>query len=96
MIGWFANAIMRGYDEGRQKEIAEQFRSRPPSERIIASEAVFGFAAWLTTRQVPITIGAPQDCGAVCDLVKAWLTANGLPGVRDGVYPGNICQPEAE
>ena len=55
-------------------------------ERITASEAVYGFAAW---------IGANYNAAPVADLVKIWCDANHLPDPRDNVYPKNIIQPES-
>ena len=66
------------------------------SERIIASEALFGFAAWMTCRTQALMIGANYDAAPVADLVKKWCDANGLPEPRDGIYAKNIKQPKAE
>lgn len=59
-----------------------------------ASEAVYGFAAWLTCRQEAITLGAAHDAAPAADLVQRWCATNNLPPPRDEVYPGNITQPE--
>jgi hypothetical protein len=64
------------------------------NEKMTASEAVYGFAAWLTCRQEAITLGATHDAAPAADLVKRWCDTNNLPPPRDGVYPGNITQPE--
>jgi len=62
-------------------------------ERITASEAVYGFAAWLAGRKDPVTISSEHDAAIVCDLVKTWCDVNELDEPREGVYPGNIVHP---
>jgi hypothetical protein len=64
------------------------------NEKMTATEAVYGFAAWLTCRQEAITLGATHDAAPAADMVKRWCDTNNLPPVREGVYPGNITQPE--
>ena len=58
-----------------------------------ASESVYGFAAWLTTRDEAVTLGAKHDAAIAAELVKEWCDTNGLPEPRDGVYPDNIVMP---
>lgn len=41
-------------------------------------EAVFAFAAWLSTREEPVTISASHDSAIVAQLVGAFCEANGL------------------
>lgn len=57
-----------------------------------ASEAVYGFAAWLTCHPEALTIGSTHDAAPVAERCKEWCDANGLPGVTDA-YPGNIVHP---
>ncbi|MDD5502669.1 MAG: hypothetical protein PHH26_04300 [Candidatus Thermoplasmatota archaeon] len=45
-------------------------------------------------RESRITLGATHDAAPAADLVKRWIDTNNLPPVREGVYPGNITQPE--
>ena len=63
-------------------------------ESITASEALFGFAAWLTCRTQALMIGAKYDAAPVADLIKIWCDANDLPEPRDGIYAKNINQPK--
>jgi len=69
-------------------------REREMNEQITASEAVFGFAAWLMTREEPITMSAKHDASIVANLVKVWCYANQLDDPREGIYPDNIIHPE--
>jgi len=54
--------------------------SRPLSP----SEALYGFAGWLTSREKQTVMSSRQDAGHVADLVKTFCDANGLPEPRDG------------
>lgn len=47
------------------------------------SEALYGFAAWLTTRDEPITIGAKHDASEVAELVVKYCKTNKLKEPRD-------------
>tara|TARA_Y100000310_G_scaffold161719_1_gene161612 strand:+ start:245 stop:466 length:222 start_codon:yes stop_codon:yes gene_type:complete len=66
------------------------------SERITASEAVYGFAAWLTTRDKAVIFGAKHNAGVAVGLIKEWLDVNKLDDPRDGIYPNNLVMPERE
>ncbi len=52
--------------------------------RLSASEALYGFMGWLTTRQETIKVGASHECGPVADVVKEFCAANYLAEPRDG------------
>lgn len=61
----------------------------------IASEALFGFSAWLTSRDDPIVISARHDASAIAELVGIYCEANNLEDPRS-CYPGNITWPAQE
>ena len=63
------------------------------NKTMTASESVYGFVAWLTTRDKAVSFGAKHDCAIAADLVQQWINTNGLDGPRDGVYPDNIVMP---
>lgn len=62
-------------------------------ERVTASEAVYGFSAWLTTREKAITIGALHESTTLIELAKKWIDENNLPEVTLN-YPDNIKHPQ--
>ena len=62
-----------------------------PTE-LSASEAVYGFAAWLTTRYEPVTLSALHDAGIAAELVFEFCKVNGLPEVRDH-WEENLTHP---
>ena len=47
------------------------------------SEAVYGFAAWLTTRKEITKMGSSCDCAPIVELVDKFCKENKLPAVRD-------------
>lgn len=57
-----------------------------------ATEAIYGFAAWLTCRPEAVSVGSTHDAAKVAELCKEWCEANGLPEVTDA-YPDNIVHP---
>lgn len=57
-----------------------------------AADALYGFVAWLTTREKPITFGAHHHCGPAADAVKEFLDKQGESDVSDE-YPDNITMP---
>ena len=63
------------------------------NEKITASEAVFGFVAWLATRKQVVSFGASVDAAPAAKLVGKWIKENNLPDPREGVYPHNLTQP---
>ena len=63
------------------------------NEKMTASESVYGFAGWLTSRAGTVTLGAKHDAAIAAELAKKWCDANGLDDPRIGVYPDNIVKP---
>lgn len=64
-------------------------------DKMIASEAVYGFSAWLTTRGSPVTIGAKHDASEVAQLVGEFCKENDLQDPRDG-WENNLIHPSGE
>jgi hypothetical protein len=61
----------------------------PPSA-VLPSEALYGFAGWLTCRRDPVTIGSTHDAAPVADLVNEFCTSQEFEHPRDDVYPNNL------
>ena len=62
------------------------------TDRISASEALYGFAGWLTSRNKPLIFSAAHDAAAVADAVDDFCKANNLDEPQKGwekhfVYP---------
>ena len=64
-------------------------------DKLIASEAVYGFAAWLTCRKQRITISASDNAAQVADLVNQFCCENNLIEPRDG-WENNLIHPSGE
>jgi hypothetical protein len=48
---------------------------------LTAAEALYGFAGWLTCRDVPITLSGHHDASIAAELVAAFCKENGLGNV---------------
>lgn len=70
-------------------------RSFKVAKTLNPSEAVYGFAAWLTTRSESITIGSVHDAAPVTDLVNTFCKINNLPKVSSD-WPNNLIHPSGE
>ena len=62
------------------------------SDKLSASEALYGFAGWLTTRKEPVTLSRTDDAAIVAELVDEFCKANDLEQPAPGwdinlVYP---------
>lgn len=63
-----------------------------------ASEALFGFTGWLTSRPERTVMSSRDEAGIIADLVGEFCDANQLPEPRTGwttnlVYPPAIVYP---
>lgn len=58
-----------------------------------SSEAVYGFAAWLTTRKEKTIMSAKNDSAIIADLVKQFCEVNNLPKVSKN-WPNNLIHPQ--
>lgn len=61
---------------------------------INAKEALYGFAAWLSTRPEAVTLSSKHIPSDVVDLIEVWADVNCLPPIREDKYPDNITQPK--
>ena len=51
--------------------------------QLSGSEALYGFVAWLTTREEEITLGSTKDCGAIPNLIDEFCQINQLSDPRE-------------
>ena len=54
------------------------------AKEMSASEAIYGFVAWLTTRMDQITMSQHNNAAPAADLVKRFCEYNKLEAPRDG------------
>jgi len=62
-------------------------------DKMSASEAIFGFAAWLTTRENMTVMSSAHNCVPVMDRIKEFCDTNKLPDPRDG-WEKNLTHPK--
>lgn len=54
------------------------------------SEAVYGFAGWLTGRKETTIMSSHDDAGCIASLVNEYCTAQGFEPPREGIWPKNM------
>jgi hypothetical protein len=64
-------------------------------DKLTASEAVYGFAGWLTTRKEPVTFSHVDNAAIAADLVNEFVKENKLAEPRDG-WHHNLIHPSGE
>ena len=65
------------------------------SDTLNASEAVYGFAAWLTCRKEKTVMSAADDAAVISDLVAQFCETNNLPEVSSQ-WPKHLIHPTGE
>jgi hypothetical protein len=66
------------------RKAARRLERAKAGKRISPSEALYGFAAWLTTRMNAVTVGDQRDAGEIARLVDEYCRAQGWQPPRDG------------
>lgn len=82
---------MAGYDFA-MKQFSTQFGMNKTEDQLTASEAIYGFCAWLTTKDEETIMGSHHDCAVVVDRIVRFLDANNLSTPREG-YEQNLIFP---
>jgi len=59
------------------------------------SEALYGFAGWITTREKKMCAGSHEECGQWADAVNKFCKTNGLDDPRDG-WEKNLTHPKED
>ena len=62
-------------------------------KELSASEALFGFAAWLSAREDITQMSFKHDCAVVAERVSEFCTANNLSEPEDG-WPEKLVYPD--
>jgi len=65
------------------------------TDKLTASEAVFGFCGWLTTRKKKTVMSSSDDCAGIADLAADFCEANKLAEPRDH-WEHNLIHPSGE
>jgi len=64
-----------------------------PKKKLSASEALYGFAAWLTSLERPVTFSTQHEAGVGAELLRAFCEANGLAEPRED-WTASLVTPE--
>jgi len=64
-------------------------------DRMIASEALFGFVGWLTSREEVTTMSTNHNAAPAADLIKQFCEENKLEEPRAG-WENNLIHPSGE
>lgn len=48
-----------------------------------ASEAIYGFCGWLTSREEKTVMSSGDDCAPIADLIEKFCNTNNLEDVTD-------------
>ena len=65
------------------------------SDKLIASEALYGFAGWLTSRDEQTLISSTDDAAPIAELVNQFCIENRLAEPRKG-WENNLIHPSGE
>lgn len=63
------------------------------SDKLIASEALFGFCGWLTSRKKITVMSSTYDVGVIVELIKIFCEKNKLPEPRKD-WDKNLIHPD--
>lgn len=58
--------------------------------KVLPSEALWGFAGWITTRKEVVVASRKHDCSDIVRLVEEFCEAQGYEPPREGIYPNNL------
>ena len=65
------------------------------SEKLTASEALFGFCAWLTCRDKPLILSSKHNATYAVKAIEQFMIENNLEEPRDG-WENNLIHPSGE
>lgn len=63
-----------------------------PKQQLTPSEAVYGFAGWLTCRKEKTVMSACDDAAPIAELVEQFCDANNLSEISEN-WPNNLIHP---
>jgi len=64
--------------------LTDILKEKKMSDKLTASEALFGFAAWLTCREEKIVFSSHDNAVVIADLVMKFCEVNSLQEPREG------------
>lgn len=82
-IAWDRDFLKRSRAE-RESVYIEKEKEMENGSILSASEALFGFAGWLTSRSKRTVMSGKDDAAVIADLVGEFCNVNKLPEPRQG------------
>lgn len=64
-------------------------------DKLTASEAIFGFCGWLTSRKERTVMASSEDAAPIVPLISQFMKENNLEEPRDG-WENNLIHPNGE
>jgi len=64
-------------------------------KELSASEALYGFGGWLTTRKDSVTMSSTHNAGIVAELIDQFCKTNSLPEPRED-WSDNLVHPKED
>ncbi len=64
-------------------------------DNLTASEALFGFCGWLTSRNEQTIMSSKDDAAPIAELIKQFCDENSIDEPRDG-WENNLIHPSGE
>jgi hypothetical protein len=71
---------------------SEEPKRMTEEHKLNPTEAIFGFAAWLTCRQERTVMSASDNASGIARLIKEFCEANNLPKVSKQ-WPDHLVHP---
>uniref|UniRef100_A0A6H1ZER3 Uncharacterized protein n=1 Tax=viral metagenome TaxID=1070528 RepID=A0A6H1ZER3_9ZZZZ len=62
-------------------------------DKLSASEALFGFCAWLTCRPEPTVMSSSDDAAPIVELIRLFCDTNKLAEPKEG-WEKNLIHPD--
>lgn len=98
---WPSVELLREFKPWNKIEPTPKPKQNISADKLSASEALFGFAAWLTSLEAPVTFSRYHNAGTAAELVDMFCKANNLTMPRDGwhhqlIHPTQPTPAQAE
>ena len=78
--------------QGRGNGTPARHKKDKQMDKLSASEALYGFCAWLTCRKEKTVMSASNDAAPIVELIGKFINRNGLDEPREG-WEKNILTP---
>lgn len=81
--GWCWSYCTLGGDDCGPETCFPEDPCEEEIDEMTASEALFGFCAWLTSQNVPVVMSSSHECGSIAGLISTFCKKNKLSEPRE-------------